>query len=415
MKSRNLLFGVCCVFFLGLLLGGVLTQFFLGRVGPEEAKGVHSGPTEAVIEENSGSLEGEGRAEAGESIDWSDIASDDLHQYIENLRAMGCPSETVSDIVVGLLASEYTALLDDLETPSDSYWRPVSSRGNGVSAEVQAHRKALMELVGRRKREVYEYVGIDYDGYVRKYRWDHRYRPSELGFISDRDVRERAEKVLRQFKNTEREIGQRYNGLVSRDGMQEIYRSYEEKFSAMKKILSPEEFQSYVMRDSPLANRLKDRTLSGFEPNEEEFESIFSIYERYDGLNSELFETEGGRMGDLVDVGARNEEIRDALGEDRYRDYERSQDHVYRRLVDLGLDHELDDDIAAAVYNLREVHLELLRWVNLDQSLAEAERLAELEALRLGLNEEVRKLMGDSAYGDYSGKSYGNWLNDFVK
>ena len=123
----------------------------------------------------------------------------------------------------------------------------------------------------------------------------------------------------------------------------------------------------------------------------------------------------GGRMGDLVDVGARNEEIRDALGEDRYRDYERSQDHVYRRLVDLGLDHELDDDIAAAVYNLREVHLELLRWVNLDQSLAEAERLAELEALRLGLNEEVRKLMGDSAYGDYSGKSYGNWLNDFVK
>ena len=114
---------------------------------------------------------------------------------------------------------------------------------------------------------------------------------------------------------------------------------------AIAAVLTPEEFVDYQLRLSETATKLRF-ALDTFGPNEQEFRAIFRLQKEFDDEFGFLFSSSGHGNGiGPVDTGpadygvtqekhaeaskALNEKIKNALGEQRFLDHQRSQDAEY--------------------------------------------------------------------------------------
>src|SRR5688572_6199434 len=116
-------------------------------------------------------------------VDWRMVESEDYRQYIANLRAIGCPEETIRDIIIAdvnkLFASRVAALYP---TPSDyKFWRVEDLEARKEQRDREQKRRALE----REKQDlIKELLGVDYETAIA--RWsgrpdDEAYR---YGFLS---------------------------------------------------------------------------------------------------------------------------------------------------------------------------------------------------------------------------------------
>src|SRR3954464_10248476 len=65
---------------------------------------------------------------------WSQLESSDFQQYMANLRSVGCPEETIRDLVIAevskLYAPKFAALM--AQTQHYDYWKPSSKKSRGA-------------------------------------------------------------------------------------------------------------------------------------------------------------------------------------------------------------------------------------------------------------------------------------------
>jgi len=85
------------------------------RPSAEESKTAHDFPAQFVA------------ARQANPFDWRQVESRDYKQYIANLRAVGCPEETIRDIItadVNKLFEERRKSLAGEKTRRFEYWKP---------------------------------------------------------------------------------------------------------------------------------------------------------------------------------------------------------------------------------------------------------------------------------------------------
>src|SRR5688500_8231861 len=126
---------------------------------------VVSGPTEtaeqpAPVRERRVGFKAAVTSTTMEKFDWSQLESTDFKTYMANLRAIGCPEETIRDLIVAdvnkLFAPRFAALA--AETQKFQYWR--SSRSKAGKESLLGQLKALQE---ERRGVLRELLGIDED------------------------------------------------------------------------------------------------------------------------------------------------------------------------------------------------------------------------------------------------------------
>jgi hypothetical protein len=93
---------------------------------------------------------------------WSQLESSDFHQYMANLREIGCPEETIRDLIIAevdkMFAPRFMALAAD--TQKVDYWRTRSKSNSPLSTQLRA-------LQEERKALLRELLGIDEDPYAK--------------------------------------------------------------------------------------------------------------------------------------------------------------------------------------------------------------------------------------------------------
>src|SRR5687767_3122734 len=93
---------------------------------------------------------------------WSQLESSDFHQYMANLREIGCPEETIRDLIIAevdkMFAPRFMALAAD--TQKVDYWRTRSKSNSPVVTQLRA-------LQDERKALLRELLGIDEDPYAK--------------------------------------------------------------------------------------------------------------------------------------------------------------------------------------------------------------------------------------------------------
>src|SRR5881296_3385170 len=84
-----------------------------------------------------------------EAFDWQQVESPDFKQYMANLRAIGCPEETIRDLIVAeinkMLAPRFAALA--AATQKFNYWRNRSKSKDVLATQLRAlqgEKKALL-------------------------------------------------------------------------------------------------------------------------------------------------------------------------------------------------------------------------------------------------------------------------------
>src|SRR5688572_24739666 len=341
------------------------------------------------------------------SLDWHSVESEDYKKYIANLRAIGCPEETIRDIIVADVNKLFEQRKREMTgtTNKFQFWKTGTFFTDMFNEEkLNKHR----ELAKEKQALLKELLGVDV---AEKPDLMAGMNPYEtlLDFLpADRQnalmelEQSFAAKTMKRIKDAQN------NPDVLRELMKE-------KDAELAKLLSPQEKEEYDLRMSQTAMVMRMQ-MNDFQPNEQEFRDIFKLRKE--------FEDEYGMMGmqsnkpeDVEKRQAAQQEldqsIKNTLGEDRYREYRYDQDFSRSTLKDIAKEFNVPKEQAFKVFDVKAAAQEEAARVRKDQSLTPEQRQAALQAIQQETSQTVIRLIGSPAGEAYFNK--GSWIKNLGK
>ena len=328
---------------------------------------------------------------------------------IAELRRLGVPASVVQDIVVGAINRRYGPQLVALRQTPDTFWRP-AQRGHGDESEAQRELEARA-IEGDRNRFLEETLGIDWST-IESSVTGRPDRFEKLTSAVSPRARRAARQVLSRYDAAERDVIRRAGGTIGLPERTELNRLYARKMGELQGFLSAQEVEEIELRTSWTAEHLKQIDLIGFDPTEEEFRAIFRARKIFDEQQAK-FERDLATNDRLPMWQAQSEladRLREALGDQRFADYQRSQDYTFRGLVELTEEFDLPNDLAIDVHRLRETYLQRQRDVSQDFTLTDLERQATSHQLQGEARNQVRAILGETAFHRYTQIQIGTWI-----
>lgn len=335
---------------------------------------------------------------------WAQLESEDYRSYIERLRAIGCPEQTIRDIVI---ADVDKMLAPRMQAASSRprelhYWQSAEQElwAGGESQEALRKQRA----VDYEKREVIrQLLGVDLVGERLRVQGQDDYHGQRLGFLPE-DKRAQVRTVLDQFADQEREFVEQQieegNGVVDAGELDRLRRQKDE---ALAPLLTPDERQQYDLWFSDSAARVRD-SLFGLESNEEEFLKLYALQKD--------FET---RTGDAPTPGTAHwndfqAKVREALGEQRHAEWLRAQDPEYREIVKVASRFKIPTAVATELYGYKQPIEEERARVEADPNLTPQQKEAAYQAIAAETQKIYQQALGEKAYRHLSKRTSNRWL-----
>jgi hypothetical protein len=218
-------------------------------------------------------------------------------------------------------------------------------------------------------------------------------------------------KIMADFQTRMMESAQ--DGSGDHEMMMKAHREMEQ---SIRNALTPEEFLDYQLRLSMTAQMMRGQ-IAGFDPSEEEFLAVFQLREQFDREHSPFGTgnaTEEEQRRHREGMEQLNQRIRETLGEQRYTDYERAQDHQYQQLHRIVQRAALPASVARDVYDMQKIAQEQAGRVRLDQQLTQEQRTATLRAIRQETERSIQQTLGDEAWEQYNRPNNVWWLRNIA-
>jgi hypothetical protein len=331
-------------------------------------------------------------------LTWRDIESDDYTTYVQNLRAIGCPEQTIRDIIVADVNELFAhRRATELFNPTHEWWRSQPDPKRIAEAAAQRHaleteRRALLtrllgpgwELSGSLLTE-YPDSQTTLDGPL-------------LG-----DLPLETKHAVRQIELDAKNREQAYLEEATEQGVPpdpaKLAQLRKETRDELARILSPQQLEEYLLRYSDTAGKLRG-ALKDFDPSPDEFRQLFRAA---DAIDQELASIASAT--DPVNIRRRQElenlreaKIAETLGPDRYRLYKLNQDPLFQRAKETALKLGAPPEAAVTLYNIdRETELERRR-ILADNSLTPDEQALHLTQTDKERLNSIRKVLGEEAF-----------------
>lgn len=300
------------------------------------------------------------------ALSWRQIESDDYRTYIANLRAVGCPDQTIRDIVLADINKLYAAREDPLKAGPKIGTNGLPSE----SAEQRLERLRQLRIVQQEKREtIKELLGVEIPVDMLPSSASRNYRDFEVALrfvpVEKRDAVQTLQETYWQQVDALRE---RYGKNRNAEFVGESRQLADNLRQELAKILSADELDDYDLRTSTTAKQLSDKLGAYFHPSEAEFRQIFKAKRDYDQVVQQLSTTpvpvpqgQAAQVDPKAAQEARvaaqtqmNERLKSGLGEERYSEYERSQDRTYDLLARLGVRYGLSQETVLQAYEAQK-------------------------------------------------------------
>ncbi len=347
----------------------------------------------------------------GRPLNWASIESTNYVTFIENLRAFGCPEETIRDIILTDIAKVFGKKRSALVAQGhvDKFWLPSPDEGGDPQLQQQ-----IAELDEQERKLVKELLGVDFQTEVSKYWQDNEIAEQRMyGFLPE--AKQGPLKELNsKYESLEQEIYARGKGELLPEDEEKLRALEKEKEAEMARILSPEEMEEYQLRNSSTAANMRTQ-LAGFQPTEEEFRKMFRVQKVFDEQFKKGFDLtdesalalQSKAQGEAQQ--ALKEELKKTLGEARYNEYARAMDSDYRSLQNISSRYNLPQETAANIYNVKQQAEAQKRLIDSNPNLTAQQRQNALDAIAAETRKEIAKSLGDKPYKAYSGGS-GSWI-----
>jgi hypothetical protein len=370
---------------LNVLLGGVVLQAVLARAGHSErppVPGFEIGLAPEVRRLANELLPAAVPIEA--PFSWRQVESADYLAYIENLRAIGCPEATIRDIIVADVNELYAGRVRELvDGVTGRFWNLMLDKEQ-LEDVVEQKLKELNALDDERA-ELFEVLIGERNppGKVRELQeeMDQRTAWSQtLDFLSDDRLAGFLE-IKDRFRSARLELEQSGRTLSEDERRQGLQALGAEEDRQIKALFTPQELDEYKLRTAPEADcRLR---LAGFDATEEELRAIVRA-----NLNKR------GAAGRKP----AEEQIRLALGDERFAAYQRASDAIYQQTLRITERFDLPPETAAQVYQLQKVAETEARRVREDTKRSAEKRREILKVLQSEMENSLSEVLGSRAF-----------------
>jgi hypothetical protein len=251
---------------------------------------------------------------------WRQIESADYTTYIANLRAVGCPEQTIREIVqadVNKLYNDRKAALYTAAAGPFTYWATDTHLRVSLAPSAE-----LADQLAQYDRERHALLGQLFGT-----------DPGDNNFVLTEQELERQRRLsfLPQAKQNQlRALEGSYPGIEKQiqvlvdttaaqadaQELQQLLERYTRKKAELSQLLSPDEYEQYELSTSWTADNLR-RRLAGFQPTEEEFRGIFRLWRAQDERLATVYALRQPEPGNQEVF----EAIRQFLGEERNAQY----------------------------------------------------------------------------------------------
>jgi hypothetical protein len=351
---------------------------------------------------------------------WRQLESEDYRMYIDRLRSIGCPEETIRDIVISDL---------------DKLMAPRLQAANGRRADLQFWHSEEEELandrdlrdvrrtqreVDREKRAVIEeLLGVDLVRERMRLKGEQDYYERRMAFLPEAR-RTELRKVLERFDELEQGIREKEweEGVaLSAQERAQLRKLRQERQAEIDGLLSPEEREQYALWMSESANAVRSATY-GMDITKEEFLAIYEAQKAFDQQwTSSDFE--------MMDEGARQRwnaarqqmetDLQRQLGTERFAEYKRGQDPDFHQLSAAATRFKLPKETSRKAYDVKRAFLEIRETMDANTALSPEQRQQALQAMQQESARTMRGLLGENAFRYYLRTGDGTWLQGGVR
>jgi LysM repeat protein len=268
-------------------------------------------------------------------LTWREIESDDWATYVANLRVIGCPEQTIRDIIIADVNAVYARKrATDIMTSDQEWWRTEPDQ-----MLMQAAAEKARTLEEERRALLTSLLGVTWEsGDIISLP-----RPTRQPVVLDGPVlgalSSETKQAVQEVNQRSQDRMQAYLDTLAREGKNpepaEMARLRRQTREDLARVLPAAQLEEYLLRYSQNANNL--RATFGeltFTPTREEFREVFRAT---DTLNQQLEALTGNDPNSLHSRRAleeqREEAIKVALGPKRYEEYRALHDPLYRQAM----------------------------------------------------------------------------------
>ena len=316
---------------------------------------------------------------------WHELESSDYPTYVANLRDIGCPEQTIRDIIVADVNAVYARRrANEVITPFQQWWRSEPDMSIVRTAaqkirELEAERTSLLASLLGTNWEAGDLLNLP--------------RPTHEGLVLDgpqlgalaadvkaalQDLTTRSDARMRAYLAAQRQAGKSTDPV-------ELARLRQQTREELAGILSPAQLEEFLLRYSQYSGQLRSEfgDLRYFNINSNEFRSVFRAT---DGLDQQLALLSGNdpntvRQRNTLEQ-TRDDAIKNALGPKRYQEYKRLQDPAYQQAMAQAIAAGTPDAVDA-IYGINLAAQSEKSSINADASLTDQQRAIELRQLEL--------------------------------
>jgi len=316
---------------------------------------------------------------------WREVEAPDYPTYIDNLRSIGCPEQTIRDIIIADVNALYAKKrATEVVTAEQQWWRSQPDTNLLQVAAEKLHaldeeRRALLSHLLGSSWEMGDLVNLP--------------RPSRPGIALDGPVlgtlSADTKQALEDVSMRSADQLQAYLAAQQAQGKSpdpaELAKLRQQTRAELERLLTPSQLEEFLLRYSQHANNLRGLfgQMEYFDASQDEFRSVFratdSIDEQLEALVGNDANTALQRKN-LQDQ--RETAIKNALGSDRYEEYQMLQDPLYRDAVATALQAGTPD-AAESIYEINLATLAEQQRIQSDTNLTADQKSIELKQAEL--------------------------------
>jgi hypothetical protein len=331
---------------------------------------------------------------------WSSLASENPADLRDRLRAEGFPPATIRALVADQIRLQFASKRAALNARASQrpFWEPMTPDPKTAAA--------LAQLTKEQNQALKDVLGSE----ALLNNTQATTLRQQFPTWSDEKIAAvlQAQQTLNQKNQETLE-----SGLISSADLTSLRNQQHEEIA---KLLTPQELEDYDLRTSTTANSLRSR-LANFNPTEQEFRTLYQLQKAFDDQYQVLSLSALGPDQQSQTLRQRSEaqtqltnQIKAALGDQRYAEYQRSSDSYYQETARLVARLELPSETANQVYAVQQDLQQRLRTVQTDRSLSFEERNTQLSALATEAQTKISATLGPRGFEAY--KQYGgSWMN----
>lgn len=348
-------------------------------------------------------------------LQWAQLESEDYRTYIKRLRAIGCPEQTIRDIIIADLDKMMAPKVRSIygRRSESHYWNSEEEE----LANNHDHREWLRQEheIDREKREIIqELVGADLVRERLKLKGYEDYYERRLSFLPE-EKRDSVRVILDKYDDQQQEIRglDREGEPLSAEDASRLRSLEEQRQAELAAVLSPEEREQYELWLSPTANTVR-YAMYGMNATEQEFRSVYDLQRAFDDKWGDPEAITTSDSATLLAWQKEREEldtqVRQQLGEQRYAEYKRGEDPEFHSLNSVVSRYKLPRETAAEAYEVKRTIQQMTAALKANTQISAEAREEALQSMAKETDFKLRQLLGGPGYRYFQQHTPPNWI-----